>query len=62
MASPRGWRTSTRTTGTQTCVEVGRLGDGAAVRDTKHRAGGYFTTTADQWTTFITAIKSDRFR
>ncbi|MEY8041649.1 DUF397 domain-containing protein [Saccharopolyspora cebuensis] len=62
MQKPRGWRTSSYTQPNGNCVEVGRLGDGAAVRDTKHRAGGYFTTTPGQWTTFITAIKTDRFR
>ena len=43
------------------CVEVGRLGACAAVRDTKDREGGYVTANATQWTTFLDAVKSDRF-
>ncbi|GAA4857914.1 DUF397 domain-containing protein [Saccharopolyspora cebuensis] len=58
---PESWRTSTRTTGSQTCIEVGRLGDGAAVRDTKNRVGGQLTTTAAQWSRFIIAVKNGHF-
>ncbi|MGI8308801.1 DUF397 domain-containing protein [Saccharopolyspora hattusasensis] len=47
---------------TSTCVEVGRVADGAAVRDTKDRAAGYFTTTAGQWSAFVDAIKAGRFK
>ncbi|GAA0533016.1 hypothetical protein GCM10011581_17830 [Saccharopolyspora subtropica] len=60
-AIPIGWRKSSRSTNTDNCVEVGRIGDGAAVRDTKNRGGGYFTTTGPQWSAFVDAIKSGRF-
>ena len=61
LEQPTGWRKSSRTQGANNCVEVGRLDDGAAVRDTKNRAAGYFTTTAPQWQAFLDAIRQGRF-
>ncbi|SFT75707.1 protein of unknown function [Actinopolyspora lacussalsi subsp. righensis] len=61
MTTPHSWRKSTRSTNTDNCVEVGRLTDGAAIRDTKNRNAGHLTTTRTQWTAFITALKTDRF-
>ncbi|SDQ73450.1 DUF397 domain-containing protein [Actinopolyspora saharensis] len=57
---PEGWRKSSRSSKTS-CVEVGRIGDGAAVRDTKDRGLGYFTADRQQWQAFLDAVKSDRF-
>lgn len=59
--SPVNWRKSTRSARETACVEVGRVGDGAAVRDTKDRAAGYFTTDRRQWQAFVAALKADRF-
>ncbi|WP_010313727.1 DUF397 domain-containing protein [Saccharopolyspora spinosa] len=55
------WRESSRSQQVSACVEVVPTTYGAAVRDTKDRAAGYFTTTADQWQSFVTAIKTGRF-
>ena len=53
-----GWRKSSRSHGAQNCVEVGRVGSGAAVRDTKDRAAGYLTASGAAWRSFLTTVKS----
>ncbi|MGJ7907331.1 DUF397 domain-containing protein [Actinopolyspora sp. H202] len=61
MTTPHTWRKPTRSSTGNACVEVGRLADGAAVRDTKNRTVGHLTTSRTQWTAFIAALKTDRF-
>lgn len=58
---PTGWRKASYSAQQTACVEVGRVGDGAAVRDTKNRAAGYFTANREQWSSFVAAIKGGRF-
>ncbi|MHA6801848.1 DUF397 domain-containing protein [Salinifilum ghardaiensis] len=59
---PTHWRKPERSgSNGGNCVEVGRVGGGAAVRDTKNRAAGHFTTSRAQWQAFIAALKTDRF-
>ncbi|GAA4869565.1 DUF397 domain-containing protein [Saccharopolyspora cebuensis] len=58
---PENWRKASRSQNGSACVEVGRVADGAAVRDTKNRATGYFTTTGPQWAAFLGAIKTGRY-
>ncbi|MBB5156621.1 DUF397 domain-containing protein [Saccharopolyspora phatthalungensis] len=43
-------------------AEVAPVTCRAAVRDSKDRAAGYFTTTAQQWRLFVTAVKAGRFQ
>ncbi|MHA6797820.1 DUF397 domain-containing protein [Bounagaea algeriensis] len=59
---PTNWRKPRRSgSNGGNCVEVGSIGGGAAVRDTKNRAAGHLTTDRAQWQAFITAVKTDRF-
>ncbi|SDP97086.1 protein of unknown function [Actinopolyspora xinjiangensis] len=58
---PQGWRKASYSSRETDCVEVGHTPNGAAVRDTKDRSAGYFTTTGQQWAAFIDAVKSNRF-
>lgn len=55
------WRKSSQSAQQMTCVEVAPTTYGAAVRDSKDRAAGYFTASAEQWRLFVTAVKAGRF-
>ncbi|WP_338603179.1 DUF397 domain-containing protein [Saccharopolyspora sp. SCSIO 74807] len=56
-----GWRTSSRTSATQTCVEVGRAPGVAGVRDTKNRGGAALRIANPRWSAFIGAIKAGQY-
>ncbi|GAA3356289.1 DUF397 domain-containing protein [Saccharopolyspora gregorii] len=57
---PENWRKSSYSGGNN-CVEIGRIGGRAAIRDTKAPDSARLTTTDTQWTDFLTAIKHGRF-
>ena len=58
---PSRWRKSSYTHQQTACVEVGRLGSGAAVRDSKNRPAGYVEVPAQAWRSFMTALKTGRY-
>ncbi|MHA6801976.1 DUF397 domain-containing protein [Salinifilum ghardaiensis] len=55
------WRKSTYSQQQTSCVEVGRIVGGAAVRDTKDRGAGYITVGTAQWSNFLASLKSGTF-
>lgn len=53
------WRTSTRTDGSNNCVEVAdNLPDVVLVRDTKDRTGPQLTFGPAAWSAFVESTKS----
>lgn len=56
-----GWFTSSRSgSGNDHCVEV-RLGPVVGVRDSKDRRGPQLAVRSATWTSFLTALRADRF-
>jgi hypothetical protein len=56
------WRKSSRTSASGAdCVEIALVGDGAAVRDTKNRAGGTLLFDSTGWESFLGAAKAGAF-
>ena len=56
------WRTSTRSQGQGTCVEVGFAADVVGVRDTKDRDAGHLAIASSRWSDFVAAIKHDTYQ
>jgi hypothetical protein len=55
------WIKSSRSGGSgngSACVEVARDAGRVYVRDTKDRDGGMLSVSAEQWSTFLTAVTS----
>lgn len=62
LVDASGWKTSTRTSQGQNCVEVITAVPGwVGVRDTKNRAAGLLALNQPQWNTFLTAINEGQF-
>lgn len=54
------WFKSSYTSGQGNCVEVARLPDGAALRDSKNRSGPVLRFSAEAWQAFLSAVKDGR--
>ncbi|MCT9092157.1 DUF397 domain-containing protein [Streptomyces sp. ASQP_92] len=60
--SSAAWRTSTRSEGGASCVEVAGLGGGAvAVRDSKDPVRGDLRFTGQQWAAFRDGVRDGEF-
>jgi hypothetical protein len=55
------WRKSTRSGVSGNCVEVARLKDTVAVRDSKHPTGPTLMFTPAEWEAFIDGAKEGEF-
>ncbi len=54
------WQKSSYSSAQGNCVEVARLPDGAAVRDSKDRSGSVLRFSAEAWQAFLSAVKDGR--
>ena len=58
LTAASGWKTSTRTSQGQNCVEVTTAVPGwVGIRDTKNRAAGLLAVNQQQWNNFLNAIR-----
>ncbi len=56
------WRKSKRSSASgPECVEIALAGAGAAVRDSKNRAGGALSFGSTQWSRFVGVAKRGRY-
>lgn len=54
------WRTSSRSTNGNSCVEVADLGTTVAVRDTKDRTGPMLAFQPGDWTAFLAGAREGK--
>lgn len=54
------WRTSTRSSNGENCVEVAPAADGVVIRHSKHPAAGTITFPYGAWAAFIRDASEDR--
>jgi hypothetical protein len=55
------WRKSTRSSGNGQCVEVAKVADKIAVRDSKDPAGPALLFTELEWSAFVGGVKAEEF-
>lgn len=60
ITAASGWKTSTRTSQGQNCVEVTTAVPGwVGIRDTKNRAAGLLAVNCQQWNNFLDTIRAE---
>lgn len=59
--TPAVWRKSTYSSNQGACLEVADLGDGRAVRDSKHPTGPALVFTATEWAAFTAGVRAGDF-
>lgn len=55
------WRKSSRSSTWSNCVEVAFADQAVMTRDSKRREGGVLAFSRGDWTSFLEAIRTDRF-
>jgi hypothetical protein len=55
------WSKSSFSANQGNCVEVARLADGMAVRDSKHPDAGMLTFTPAEWQAFVAGCRAGEF-
>ena len=55
------WRKSSRSSTWSNCVEVAFADQAVMTRDSKHPEGAVLAFSAGDWTSFLEAIRTDRF-
>lgn len=55
------WRKSSRSSSKGYCVEVAFADQAVLTRDSKHPAGAVLEFSAGEWSTFLGALRTDRF-
>ncbi len=55
------WHKSSYSSDYGNCVEIARLEDGRAVRDSKNPDGGMLTFTHAQWVAFTVGVRGGQF-
>ncbi len=56
------WRKSSRSSSQPNCVEVAFADQTVAARDSKHREGAVLAFSQTDWTSFLEAVRTDRFQ
>ncbi len=56
------WRKSSRSSSKGNCVEVAFADQAVMTRDSKHREGAVLAFSQVDWTSFLEAIRTDRFQ
>lgn len=60
--TPLAWRTSSYSNGAGgMCVEVARVGDGVAVRDSKNPDGAILAFSGAEWQAFLAGARAGEF-